>query len=154
MLNINLSLKKDLKGFPYKVSRIWFHCTAVPLVKTLDVFFSVAWLVTVAKNLRPNRFLIRGILCALRTKEIFNAYRGSTSQDLSTYQIPEHVAQLSFLEIRIFEGYPRKFLERGSVHRKGDRRTLFLHLAMLGDPGWRSGHYHDSQGSNTIYARI
>ena len=62
---------------------------------------------------------MRGILCALRTKEIFNAYRGSTSQDLSTYQIPEHVARMGFLAIRRFEGYQGNFLSEDRYTGKG-----------------------------------
>ena len=66
---------------------------------------------------------------------------GSTSQDLCTYQPPEHVVgmgSLGFLAIRRFEGYPRTILDRVSVHKKRGQRTLFPHFALLRDPGWSS----------------
>jgi hypothetical protein len=61
------------------------------------------------------------------------------SQDSSTYQSPQHVARMSFLAIRRFEGYQRTVLDRVSAHKKGDRRTLFPHFATVRDPGWSSG---------------
>jgi hypothetical protein len=123
----------------YKASRISFHCTVGPSVGTLDVFLFVAWLATVAKNLRPNIFLIRGTLCARRTKKHQTLLGGITSQDTSTYQSPQQIVGMCFPAIRRREGYPRTVLDRLSVHKKGDGLTLFLHFAMLRDPGWSSG---------------
>ena len=60
---------------------------------------------------------------------------GSTSQDSSTYRLPQHVAGLGFFAIMRFEGYPKGVIDRVSVHIKGDLRTLFLHFALLRDSG-------------------
>jgi hypothetical protein len=75
-LNRTLSERRGLKRHAYKASRIWFHCTVDPSVGTLDVFFFVAWLVTVAKNLRPKTFWRRGTFCARRTKKDIKCLSG------------------------------------------------------------------------------
>ena len=45
--------------------------------------------------------------------------RGSMGRNSSTYQSPQHVAEMGFLAIQRFEGYPRTALDRVLVHKKG-----------------------------------